>query len=232
VSGADAAAKAAILASLAFGTWVSGDTVFREGIEGLHPADFRFASDLGYVPKLLAIAQDTEAGVLVRVHPTLVPLEHPLASVRGANNAIYLEGPAVGALLFAGPGAGGEPTATAVLGDVIDAARELLARSQVAPRIRFAPGRVLGFEEAVTKWYLRLEVLDAPGVLAKIAAAFGAHDVSIASVWQDGRGDEATLLIVTHDAREGQLAQARAALDGLDAVRQVASVIRVQSDAP
>lgn len=232
VSGADAAAKAAILASLAFGTWVAGDSVFREGIEGLHPADFRFASDLGYVPKLLAIAEDTPAGVLVRVHPTLVPLAHPLASVRGANNAIFLEGPAVGELLFAGPGAGGDPTATAVLGDVIDAARELLARSQVAPRIRFAPGRVLAFEEAVTKWYLRLEVEDAPGVLASIAGVFGEHGVSIASVWQDGRGDEATLLIVTHDAREGELGGARRALDELHAVRQVASVIRVQSDAP
>ncbi len=232
VSGADAAAKAAILASLAFGTWVAGDSVFREGIEGLHPADFRFASDLGYVPKLLAIAEDTPAGVLVRVHPTLVPLDHPLASVRGANNAIFLEGPAVGELLFAGPGAGGDPTATAVLGDVIDAARELLAHSQVAPRIRFAPGRVLAFEEAVTKWYLRLEVEDAPGVLASIAGAFGEHGVSIASVWQDGRGDEATLLIVTHDAREAELGRARKALDELAAVRQVASVIRVQSDAP
>jgi homoserine dehydrogenase len=232
VSGADAAAKAAILASLAFGTWVGGDSVFREGIEDLHPADFRFAADLGYVPKLLAIAEDTEAGVLARVHPTLVPDDHPLASVRGANNAIFLEGPALGELLFAGPGAGGEPTATAVLGDVIVAARELLAHAQVAPRIRFAPGRVLAFEEAITKWYLRLEVEDAPGVLASIASAFGEHGVSIASVWQDGRGDEATLLIVTHDAREGDLAEARGALDGLDAVRQVASVIRVQSDAP
>ncbi|MDH5371731.1 MAG: homoserine dehydrogenase, partial [Acidimicrobiia bacterium] len=232
VSGADAAAKAAILASLAFGTWVAGDDVFREGIQDLHPADFRFAADLGYVPKLLAIAEDTDAGVLVRVHPTLVPQDHPLASIRGAHNAIYLEGPAVGELLFAGPGAGGEPTATAVLGDVIVAARELLARSQVAPRIRFAPGRILAFGEAVTKWYVRLEVEDSSGVLAKIAAVFGEYDVSIASVWQDGRGDEATLLIVTHDAREAQLGHARAALDGLDAVRQVASVIRVQSDTP
>lgn len=232
VSGGDAAAKAAILASLAFGTWVGGDSVFREGIESLRPADFRFATDLGYVPKLLAIAEDTEAGVLVRVHPTLVPDDHPLASVRGPNNAVFLEGPAVGELLFAGPGAGGEPTATAVLGDVIDAARELLARSQVAPRIRFAPGRILDFEQAITKWYLRLEVEDAPGVLAGIARVFGEHDVSIASVWQDGRGDEATLLIVTHDAVEGRLQSARAALDGLPAVRQVASVIRVQSDAP
>ncbi|MDF1596695.1 MAG: homoserine dehydrogenase [Acidimicrobiia bacterium] len=232
VSGDDAAAKAAILASLAFGTWVDAKSVFREGIEGLRPTDFRFAANLGFVPKLLAIAEDTDAGVLVRVHPTLVPKDHPLASVRGANNAIFLEGPAVGELLFAGPGAGGEPTATAVLGDVIDAARELLARSQVAPRIRFAPGRVLAFEEAVTKWYVRLEVEDAPGVLAAVATVFGEHEVSIASVWQDGRGDEATLLIVTHDAREGQLAEARLALDSLDAVRQVASVIRVQSDAP
>ncbi len=232
VSGADAAAKAAILAGLAFGTWVGSESVFHEGIERLHPSDFRFAADLGYVPKLLAIAEDTDAGVLVRVHPTLVEMDHPLASVRGANNAIFLEGPAVGELLFAGPGAGGEPTATAVLGDVIDAARELLAHSQVAPRIRFAPGRVLAFEEAVTKWYLRLEVIDAPGVLASIASVFGEYDVSIASVWQDGRGDEATLLIVTHDALEGQLGRARRALDGLETVRQVASVIRVQSAGP
>lgn len=232
VSGADAASKAAILASLAFGTWVSGDEVFREGIANLHSTDFQFTADLGYVPKLLAIAEDTEAGVVVRVHPTLVPMEHPLASVRGANNAIFLEGPAVGELLFAGPGAGGEPTATAVLGDVIVAARELLAQSQVAPRIRFAPGRVLSFGEAITKWYVRLEVEDAPGVLASIAATFGKHEVSIASVWQDGRGDEATLLIVTHDALEAQLGQAREALGELGSVRQVAAVIRVQSDTP
>src|SRR5690606_9621176 len=109
---------------------------------------------------------------------------------------VFVAGPAVGELLFSGPGAGGEPTATAVLGDVIAAARELLSGTQVAPRIRFGSGQVLDFAEATTKWYLRLEVTDAPGVLAKIAAMFGDHDVSIMSLWQDGRGDDATLLLV------------------------------------
>ena len=112
--------------------------------------------------------------------------------MRGANNAIYIEGPSIGQLLFSGPGAGGEPTSTAVLGDVIDAARELLAGAQVAPRVRFAPGRVRDIAEVETRWYLRLEVVDAPGVLAEIASVFGRHQVSIASVWQEGprgRGD-------------------------------------------
>ncbi len=230
ISGADAAAKAAILASLAFGTWVGGDQVYREGMERLDLADFRFAADLGFVPRLLVVAEESAAGVSVRVHPALVPDDHPLASIRGAQNAIFIEGPSVGELLFAGPGAGGEPTATAVLGDVIDAARELLAGAQVAPRVRLAPGRMLDFSEVATRWYLRLEVVDAPGVLAQIAAVFGDNQVSIASVWQEGRGDEATLLLVTHHAPEANHQRALAALQDLEVVEQVAGVIRVQSD--
>ncbi len=232
VSGADAADKAAILASLAFGTWVGSDQVFREGIDGLHLVDFEFAARLGYRPKLLAIADEAADGVAVRVHPALVPFEHPLASVRGATNAVYVEGPAIGELLFAGPGAGGDPTATAVLGDVIDAARELLAGTAVKPRIRFAPGNIRDFGDVTTKWYLRLEVADQPGVLAQIAAVFGEYDVSIKSVWQEGRSDDATLLLVTHEAVERNLRAAREALAGLGVVRQVAAVVRVQSDEP
>lgn len=232
VSGADAAAKAAILASLAFGTWVSVDSVFREGIEDLDPIDLRFAADLGYTAKLLAVGEETVEGVSARVHPALVPFEHPLASVRGANNAVFVEGPQVGELLFMGPGAGGGPTATAVLGDVIDAARELLAEAQVAPRIRFAPGRLRDFGEIETKWYMRLEVTDAPGVLAAIAGAFGEAGVSIKSVWQEGRGDDATLLIITHDALETNQRAAVASLQSLDVVTEVAGTIRVQSDEP
>ncbi|MCP4249464.1 MAG: homoserine dehydrogenase, partial [bacterium] len=133
VGGADAAAKAAILASLAFGTWVGLDHVPHEGITAITATDIRYAADLGYVIKLLAIAEDTANGVSARVHPVLLPLDHPLASIRGATNAIFIEGPAIDELLFAGPGAGGDPTATAVLGDVIDAAREILAGAQVAP---------------------------------------------------------------------------------------------------
>ncbi len=157
ISGADAAAKAAILASLAFGTWVGSDTVFREGISTLQPVDVRFAADLGYVPKLLAVAEETGEGVSTRVHPALVPGDHPLAAVQGAHNAVFIEGPQVGELLFMGPGAGGAPTATAVLGDVIDASRELLAEAQVAPRIRFAPGRLLDFSDSLD------QVVPAPG---------------------------------------------------------------------
>ena len=122
VSGADAAAKAAILASLAFGTWVGLDDVYHEGIDSLSPVDMAFASDFGYAVKLVGIAERIGDGISARVHPVMIPLDHPLASIRGATNAIFIEGPSVGELLFSGPGAGGAPTATAVLGDIIDAA--------------------------------------------------------------------------------------------------------------
>jgi homoserine dehydrogenase len=230
VSGADAAAKASILASLAFATWVGPDRVYREGITGISPVDLAFAADLGYAVRLLAIAQRTDGGVSARVHPAMVPLEHPLAAVRGATNAILIRGPAVGELLFAGPGAGGEPTATAVLGDVIDAARRLRSGSQVAPRISLRPGSVVDASEVPTRWYLRLEVADRPGVLARIATAFAEAAVSIKSVWQEGRGDEATLLVITHEAPERRQRAAAAALHGLDVVEAVAAAIRVEGD--
>ncbi|MFH1103899.1 MAG: homoserine dehydrogenase, partial [Actinomycetota bacterium] len=165
VTGADAAAKAAILASLAFGVWIAPDQVHREGIDRITVDDLASATRLGYTIKLLAVAERTPEGVVARVHPAMVPLGHPLAAIRGATNAIFIEGPSVGELLFAGPGAGGEPTTTAVLGDVIDAARELLAGAQVAPRIRFGPGAVAGFDAVVTRWCVRLDVEDSPGVL-------------------------------------------------------------------
>ena len=230
VTGADAASKAAILASLAFGTWVDVDRVYREGIDAIDPADLAFAAQLGYTVKLLAIAHKGAGGVGARVHPAMIRTDHPLAAIRGATNAVFVEGPSVDELLFAGPGAGGEPTATAVLGDVIDAARELLAAAQVAPRIRFAPGDVQDFGDVRTKWYLRLRVVDRPGVLAAIAAVFGEAEVSIKSVWQEGTGDEATLLIVTHAALESRQRMATDALRGLEVVREVAAVIRVESE--
>jgi homoserine dehydrogenase len=230
VSGTDAAAKATILTGLAFGVWVGPSRVHTEGIAGLATADLEFAADLGYAVKLLAVAERIGAGVSARVHPAMVPLDHPLASIRGATNAIFIEGPSVGELLFAGPGAGGEPTATAVLGDVIDAARELLSGSQVAQRIRVAPGEVVDFSEVSTKWYVRLEVADRPGVLARIAAAFGTATVSIKSVRQEGRGETATLLLVTHEAPEANQQAAVSALRRLSVVREVAAIVRVQSD--
>ncbi len=230
VEGADAAAKAAILASLAFGTWVGLDQVSHTGITGITAADIAHARNLGYVIKLLGIAEVTPNGVSARVHPVLLPSDHPLSAIRGATNAIFIEGPSIDTLLFAGPGAGGEPTATAVLGDVIDAAREILAGAQVAPRIRFAPSALADFGTVPTKWYVRLEVVDEPGVLAQIAAAFGEAKVSIKSVWQEGAADEATLLIVTHSAPESDQQNALAAVRRLDCVNAVAAAIRVESE--
>jgi homoserine dehydrogenase len=227
VSGADAAAKAVILASLAFGSWVGLEAVHVEGIEGLDIADIGYSRDLGYLPKLLAIATDTGRGASVRVHPTLVPADHPIASVNGSQNAVYLRGPGVDQLLFAGPGAGGGPTATAVLGDIIEAARELLAGVPAAPRARFGPATIAAFSDLETSWYVRLEVADQPGVLARIASVFGDIGVSIESMVQLGRGETATLIFVTHPAPESSHQEALAALSGLDVVRQVAAALRV-----
>ncbi len=227
VSGSDAASKAAILASLAFGTWIASDRVHREGIDQLQPEDIAFAADLGYLPKLLAIASESEAGIGVRVHTTLIPTDHPLASVRGSQNAVYVKGPAVDELLFAGPGAGGDPTATAVLGDIIEAARELLAGAQVPPRVRFGSGRIRDFSDIDTSWYLRLEVVDEPGVLAQIATTIGANRVSIESMVQIGRGETATLLFITHPSPESDHQAAIVALRQLEVVRQVAAAMRV-----
>ena len=229
VTGADAAAKAAILASLAFGTWVGIDDVPYEGIDRLKAVDLFWAHFLGYEVKLLAIATRTENGVSARVHPTMIPSDHPLAAIRGATNAIFVSGPSIHELLFAGPGAGGEPTATSVLGDVIDAARQVLAGAQAAPPIRFSSAELADFADVATKWYLRLEVADEPGVLARIAGTFGDAGVSIKSVWQEGEGSEAMLLIVTHRAAEHRQRQAIDALRRLDAVRNVAATLRVES---
>jgi homoserine dehydrogenase len=228
VSGADASAKAVILAGLAFGVWVGSDRVHREGIDRLDTRDLAFARQLGYVVKLLCMADSGPSGVSVRVHPTFVPRSHPLASIRGATNAVFVEGPAIGQLLFSGPGAGGEPTATAVLGDVIDASRELLAGAQVAPRIILLADReVADFGSVSSRWYIRLEVDDSPGVLAAIAGVFGESGVSLGSVWQEGRGDQATLILITHDATEDSHRQAVARLEALAVVKQVAATIRV-----
>jgi homoserine dehydrogenase len=227
VTGADAAAKAAILASLAFGTWVDIADVYTEGIEDLTAVDMSFAAEFGYVVKLIAVCERTEAGVNARVHPAMVPRDHPLASIRGATNAVFIEGASIDSLLFSGPGAGGEPTATAVLGDVIDAARETLAGAQVAPRIRFSPGEMIPFTDILTRWYVRLQVDDQPGVLAKIAAAFGDEDVSIRSVWQEGVDEEAALIVVTHRAPESAQRAALSTFSAIPEVIEVASIIRV-----
>ena len=227
VSGSDAAAKASILAGLAFGSWIDPGAVFCEGIANLQSRDIGYARELGFVVRLLAIAERVTDSVSVRDHPTLVPLDHPLAGVKGSQNAIYVEGPRIDRLLFTGPGAGGAPTATAVLGDLIDASRELLAGAPVSPRIRVARVRALDFGEVISSWYVRLEVADRPGVLAAIAGVFGQHQVSIRSVRQEGRGEDATLLLITHETTEARHQAAVEELRGVDVVREVASVLRV-----
>ena len=227
VGGADAAAKAAILATLAFGVEVHLDDVHTEGIEGISASDIAFASANGHVIKLLAIAESFgDAQVAVRVHPALVPREHPLASVRLSYNAVFVEGDAVGQLMFYGPGAGGGPTASAVLGDLIDAAANRRQGSSARLGV-LAPARFVPLAELRSGFYVEVQVADEPGVLATVAGLFGVNGVSISSMVQEGHDHEASLAFVTHSAREADLRATVAALENLDPVRRVGSVIRL-----
>jgi len=237
VEGHDAAAKAAILASLAFRCVVVGTDVPREGIASVDPVDIAFADRLGYVVKLLAVAErfDQDGGendspeISVRVHPAMLPRTHPLASVRGAFNAVFIEGDNAGELMLYGLGAGGRPTASAVLGDIIDAAHHLRTGSParfvapVRPRIRPT-------DDLRCAWYLNIDVVDRPGVLAVVARLFGDNGVSIRSMEQVGLDDEARLIFVTHVAREGDVQRTLSGLRGLDVVDHVGGVLRVMGD--
>ncbi len=237
VDGHDAAAKAAILASIAFDVPVSAADVHREGIGAVTADDIAYATRLGYVVKLLAIGEAVDDGVAVRVavrvHPAMIPSDHPLASVRESFNAVYVEGERVGPLMLYGRGAGGDPTATSVVGDLIEVARD--RRAGAGPsvmhhgwmgkdeRVRLTP-----IEELSAQYYVLMRVADRPGVLAAIASAFARHEVSIKSVWQEGHGDEAQIVLITHRAREADLQACVAELQGIDSVDRVASVIRVE----
>ena len=230
VGGHDAASKCAIVASLAFDTAVHGEQVYREGIEGVTEIDIRVADRLGYVIKLLAIASEVDDQMAVRVHPAFLPKDHPLAAVREAYNAIFVEADAAGELMFYGHGAGSMPTASAVVGDLIDVARNLMqtARGPAESKHRAKPIRPI--EDLQTQYYVLLDVDDEPGVLAEVALTFGRHGVSIAQVWQEGDSDHAQLVLVTHRSREGDLRATADALADVAAVRRVASVMRVESE--
>ena len=227
VEGFDAGAKAAILASIAFGVRVVAGDVYREGISGITAADIAFAKRLGYVVKLLAIAEQFDNGeVTVRVHPSMVPTEHPLASVRDSFNAVFIEGEAVGELMLYGRGAGGMPTASAVLGDLIDAAHNL--RSGGVGRSPYpALARLRPVDELSSAYYLDLEVVDRPGVLAAVSGVMGAHDVSIKSMEQEGFGAGARIVFITHAARERDIQGCLTELRSLDVVAQVGTLLRV-----
>jgi len=227
VEGYDAAAKAAILASVAFGARVVADDVYRVGIAEVTPADIVAARDLGYVIKLLAIAEERGGQIAARVHPALVPVQHPLASVRGSFNAVFVEGEAVGELMLYGRGAGGKPTAIAVLGDLIDAAKNLHSGARGATLGELARKPIRPIDEVQSQFYMTVDVADRPGVLAAIAGVFGRHCVSIQSMQQQGQGDEAHLIFVTHLASEAALAATIRDVRDLDTVERIGSVLRV-----
>jgi homoserine dehydrogenase len=227
VEGFDAGAKAAILASIAFGARVVAGDVYHEGIAGIDEADIAFAAQLGYVIKLLAICERFDDDSLaVRVHPAMVPQDHPLAAVRDSFNAVFVEGEAVGDLMFYGRGAGGFPTASAVLGDVIDAAGNV--RSGGAASIgQLRRCRIRSIDELHSPFYINLRVADHPGVLAAVAGVFGEHGVSIRSMEQEGLGDDARLVFITHSALEADLRATLKELGAMEAVLRVRSVLRV-----
>jgi homoserine dehydrogenase len=228
IDGFDAASKAAILAGLAFHTRVTAADVHREGISAVTAADVASAQAMNCTVKLLAICERSEDTVGVRVHPAMIPRTHPLAGVGDAFNAVYVEAEAAGQLMFYGRGAGGAPTASAVLGDLVAVARNRLSGGRGAGESAYADLRVRPVGESPTRYHISLDVADRPGVLAAVAQAFAAHEVSISTVRQSGRGDDATLVLVTHVAPDAALAATVEDLRGLPIVREVASVMRVE----
>ncbi len=233
VGGLDAAAKAAILAELAFHTRVTFDDVHCEGITEVSAADVAAAREMGFVIKLLAVAERTEdgEGVIVRVHPTMVPRDHPLAAVRDAFNAVFIEAENAGEMMFYGRGAGGAPTASAVLGDVVAVARNLRAGGRGPGESTYAALQARGVEQARTRYYVNLDVADRPGVLATVARTFSDNGVSIQVVRQEGHGDDAGLVVRTHVASDGDLRRTIEQLRGLDVVKEILGVMRVEGEA-
>ncbi|MGW2645506.1 homoserine dehydrogenase [Streptomyces sp. NPDC001393] len=232
VEGFDAAAKAAILAGIAFHTRVRLDDVYREGMTEVTAADFRSAKEMGCTIKLLAICERAADGgsVTARVHPAMIPLSHPLASVRGAYNAVFVESDAAGQLMFYGPGAGGAPTASAVLGDLVAVCRNRLNGATGPGESAYAALPVSPMGEVVTRYHISLDVADKPGVLAQVATVFAEHGVSIDTVRQQGKDGEASLVVVTHRASDASLSGTVEALRKLDTVRGVASIMRVEGE--
>jgi homoserine dehydrogenase len=236
IEGFDAAAKTAILSSLAFHSRVANADVYREGISDVTIGDIAAARDMGCVVKLLAICQLIDSGddslptVAARVHPAMIPRSHPLAGVRGPDNAVFVESRAAGRLMFSGPGAGGAPTASAVLGDVVTVARNRLKGAAGPGESSYAQRRSAPIGEVITRYHLSLDVADVSGVLAKIAGVFAQCGVSIQTVRQEGRAADAKLVIVTHPATDAALSDTVDALRRMDVVNDVTSVMRVEGE--
>jgi homoserine dehydrogenase len=226
----DAAAKVQILSSLAFGTELVGEEISREGITSVRSIDVEFASRAGYVIKLLGVAERVgEHGISRRTHPAMVPAEHPLASVHGAMNAVFVEGTVSGPLMWLGQGAGGGPTATAVLGDVLDAARNRVSERHDVPFSVDDRLHSVDAGDLASAFYISLDVLDKPGVLSAVAGIFGNHRVSIKSMEQSGFGDEARLSFLTHEALTKDVRATIDDLSKLESVDSVGACIRVIS---
>ena len=234
VEGKDAAAKAAILAGLAFHTRVTDEDVYCEGISKISDVDIKVANALGLTIKLLAIAQinngDNKKSISVRVHPTLISQKHPLAAVREAFNAVFVEAESAGQMMFYGKGAGGEPTASAVLGDVVAVARHRFSGGIGPKESDYADLKIESISQSLTRYLIRLNVADKPGVLAAVAQEFSKHNVSIQTVRQYGAGTNAELTIMTHLGKESDLSATVKDLAKLPVVDDVASVIRVEGE--
>ncbi|MFD4641074.1 homoserine dehydrogenase [Lentzea sp. NPDC058436] len=235
VDGFDAASKAAILASLAFHTRVTASDVYREGIRAVSAADIAAAKGLGRTVKLLAICERVvspsgQESVAVRVHPAMIPRTHPLASVNGAFNAVFVEADAAGEMMFYGQGAGGAPTASAVVGDLVAVARNMVASGHGPRESAYAALTAQPMGNTPTRYHISLDVADKAGVLSQVAAVFAEHDVSIAAVRQEGRTEDASLVIVTHAATDAALRSTVDKIGGLPVVRDVVSVMRVEGE--
>lgn len=230
IEGHDAAAKAAILAGLAFHTRVTSSDVNCEGISNISARDVAVAREMDHVIKLLAIAELTSDNqVSVRVHPTLISRQHPLASVRNAFNAVFVEAESAGELMFYGRGAGGAPTASAILGDVIAVARNKTRGGEGHGESDYADISIAPIDNVNSRYLIRLDVADKPGVLATVAQLFASNNVSIETVRQSGRGNSAELIVATHSAPESSLKKTVASLSKSDVVKSVESVLHIES---
>ena len=227
VEGVDAKYKAMILSLLCFGVSPDDKDVFTEGISEITKEDFEWASRLDKTIKLVAQIDSNENGFNARVHPVLIDKKHPLAAIRGALNALVAEGENINQLVFSGPGAGANPTASAIIGDVLSACHQINSDQSNWYPLRDYKGKSKSFENVESSMFIRLSVKDEPGVLAKIAGSFGENNVSIESVIQEGRGDKAELVLVTHEAPEKDLSNSINQISSLDVVTTVTSLLRV-----
>ncbi|NMC27090.1 MAG: homoserine dehydrogenase [Syntrophomonadaceae bacterium] len=230
VGGLDAARKLAILSSIAFNSRVTLDDVYVEGITAITPRDIQYARELGYVIKLLAIAKEIDGQIQARVHPAFIPFNHPLAYVNGVFNAVFLRGDAVGEVMHYGRGAGEMPTASAVVGDIIEVARNMAFNTNTRIGCTcYEDKEILPITELCAQYYVRMTVTDRPGVLAGIAGVFGNHEVSIDTVIQKGSRDgKAELILITHLVKEKSLQESLAVLRGMDIVSDINNVVRLE----